>query len=204
MSSPGLETSAEEDRLGLERLIFFSDAVFAIAITLLALDIRLPVDPGLLSDAALQSQLLAIWPKYLAYAISFLVIGSFWLAHHRRFRLIHRYDRRLLSLNLLLLMAVAFIPFPTTLISDNGNRTATIFYALSISLAGLLSAAVWAYAAGPGRLAAPLSSAQRRIERRNSLVIPLVFLVSILLAAWNADLAKFFWLVLLPAAIWLR
>lgn len=188
----------------MERLIFFSDAVFAIAITLLALDIRLPVDAASLSDSALLAQLLAIWPKYMAYAVSFLVIGSFWLAHHRRFRLIRRYDRRLLFLNLLLLMAVAFIPFPTAVLSDSGNRTATIFYALAISLAGFLSAALWAYASGPTGLAAPLSPDQRRVEGRNSLLIPAVFLLSIPLALWNAGLAKYFWLILVPAAIWLR
>ncbi len=123
-----------EDETGLERLIFFSDAVFAIAITLLALEVRLPVDAGDLSNQALLEKLLTIGPKYVSYIISFLVIGNFWIWHHARFRHIVRYDTRLFVLNLFLLMAVAFIPFPTEVISENGNRTGTIFYALTISI----------------------------------------------------------------------
>ncbi|MCB8985942.1 MAG: DUF1211 domain-containing protein [Ardenticatenaceae bacterium] len=78
-----------------------------------------------------------IWPKYLSFIISFLVVGNFWIAHHR-FSLVTHYDNRLLLVNLLVLMSIAFIPFPTSMISENGNRTATIFYALSIATTGLL------------------------------------------------------------------
>ncbi|MCA9908698.1 MAG: DUF1211 domain-containing protein, partial [Anaerolineae bacterium] len=100
----------EQNRLGLERLIFFSDAVFAIAITLLALEIRLPPSTEeALSDQALLDALLALGPRYLAYALSFWIIGAFWIAHHRRYRTINRYDGRLLQLNLLLLMVLAFV-----------------------------------------------------------------------------------------------
>ena len=73
-----------QDQIGLERLIFFSDAVFAIAITLLSLDIRLPAAGGSLTDSELAQRLLEIWPRYLAYIISFLVIGTFWIAPQAR------------------------------------------------------------------------------------------------------------------------
>lgn len=131
------------DRLGLDRLIFFSDAVVAIAITLLALEIRLPPSAGQLSNQELLRQLVDIWPSYLGYVVSFLVIGAFWIGHHRKFRLIQRYNSRLLFLNLLMLMTVAFIPFPTAVLSEYGNRTATIFYALAVAVVGLTSALVW-------------------------------------------------------------
>ncbi len=124
-------------------MIFFSDAVFAIAITLLALDIRLPVEAAALNDSELLQSLLALGPKYLSYCISFLVIGSFWISHHSKFRIITRYDSRLLFLNLLLLMVIAFIPFPTAILSEHGNRTATIFYALTMVAVGLLSTLMW-------------------------------------------------------------
>ena len=96
-------TEQFNDEAGLERLVFFSDAVFAIAITLLALDIRLPIEAVHLSDLQLFNSLVDIWPKYLSFLISFLVIGNFWIAHHRRYRYISRYDTRLLLLNLLVL-----------------------------------------------------------------------------------------------------
>ena len=191
-----------DDKAGLERLVFFSDAVFAIAITLLALDIRLPVDANNLTDQQLYQSLTEIWPKYLSFIISFLVIGNFWIAHHRRYRMISRYDTRLLLLNILVLMSIAFIPFPTSILSENGNRTATIFYSLSIALTGLLSALLWWYASWKNRLLK--SDFDPEISYRNLLsilTIPVVFLLSIGLAFINPDLAKFSWILTAPAAL---
>jgi len=92
--------SAHHDALSLERLVFFSDGVFAIAVTLLALEIRLPTTGGALTNAQLLYKLEVIWAKYLSYVVSFMVIGFFWMGHHRKFRLIERYDHTLLMLNL--------------------------------------------------------------------------------------------------------
>ncbi len=184
----------EADHFGLERLIFFSDAVFAIAITLLALDIRLPVDQELATNAQLAQALSAIWPKYMAYMISFWVIGSFWLSHHRQFRYIRRYDHRLLLINLFLLMSIAFIPFPTGILSEYGNRTATIFYAVAIILPALLLFALWSYAAHNNRLIdANTDQHVRRREALRPLATAGVFLFSIGLAFVDSDLAKYSW-----------
>lgn len=194
-----------DSKMGLERLVFFSDAVFAIAITLLALEIRLPVEATNLTNQNLLAVLLSIWPKYLSFIISFLVIGNFWIAHHRRFSLLTRYDNRLLVLNLLMLMSIAFIPFPTAIISENGNRTATIFYALAIIVTGLLSALLWWYTAWENRLID--KSVDKQEVRRNLLSIlttPAVFLLSIGLAFINPDLGKFSWILTAPAALMLR
>lgn len=128
-----------QDHLGLERIIFFSDAVFAIAITLLALEIRIPSIDGSLTENELSKILLSIWPKYLGFGIGFLTIGVLWMGHHRKFRLIQRYDRNLMWLNLLFLMFIAIIPFPTSIISQFGNRTSTILFAIVLSLASILS-----------------------------------------------------------------
>ncbi len=195
----------QEDQLGLERLVFFSDAVFAIAITLLILEIRLPAASAELNNEELLSRLLEIWPEYLSYVISFLVIGSFWQSHHRKFRYIERYDDRLLWLNLLWLMVIAFIPFPTAVLSEYGNRTATIFYALTMTAAGLLSAVLWWYAVQGHRLVA--KDLDTRVRRRGfvkSLVLPLIFLVSIGLAFLNEDLAKYSWFLIAPAMVLTR
>jgi uncharacterized membrane protein len=195
-SKPAAPQHAEssEDQLGLERLIFFSDAVFAIAITLLALDIRLPAGEGNLSNQELLNQLLAIWPRYLGFVISFAVIGSIWLLHHRRFRYIKRYDRRLLYLNMLLLLIVAFIPFPTSIISQYGNQTATIFYALTMIAATLTSSLIWWHASHNNRLLDshfPLRTWQQETFR--PLLMPGIFLISIGIAFINDDLAKLSW-----------
>jgi uncharacterized membrane protein len=187
---------SSEDKTGLDRLIFFSDAVFAIAITLLSLDIRLPSVGGNVSNADLARLLLSIWPKYLAYIVSFLVIGLFWMGHHRKFRFIRRYDNTFIMLNLVLLMAIAFIPFATSILSEFGNRTATIFYALTMVATGLVSFAIWQYAWHSGRLV--LADLDRRHHRRETLgplFVISIFLLSIGLAFINADLAKLSWLL---------
>ena len=186
----------EADTQGMERLVFFSDAVFAIAITLLVLEIRLPAGFGSLDDSALLAALLAAWQPVLAYGISFLVIGSFWMAHHRKFQFIRRYDRRLIWLNLLVLMVTAFLPFPTSILSENSNRVATIFYALTVITAGLLFTAMWLYACRHG-LTIPLHPREVRFETIRSLITPAVFLLSIGLAGIDADLAKYSWLLIL-------
>jgi uncharacterized membrane protein len=187
------------DPLGLERLIFFSDAVFAIAITLLTLDIRLPAGMEMSSNAQLLDQLLGAWHKYLAYAIGFLAIGSFWMAHHRRFRFIKRYDRGLLMLNLLFLMIIAFVPFPTSVISESGNRTATVFYALTMTLAGLMLTVVWWYASRHNRLTdSQLGAPQRRRQFVALFLTVGLFFLSIGLAFLNNDLARFSWLLVVP------
>ena len=189
------------DQLGLERLIFFSDAVFAIAITLLALEIRLPDTDELLTNTQLASQLAGMWHEYLAYILSFLVIGTFWMAHHRKYRYIIRYDNRLLFLNLMMLMVIAFIPFPSSIISKYPDRSATIFYALTMATAGILLAGNWWYASHHNRLIDP--NLDVRISRRQ-LVAPLVttaiFLFSILISFMNANLSRISWLLILLAS----
>ena len=99
-----------EDSRELDRIVFFSDAVFAIAITLLVLDIQVPEILERLVDERLPERLLELWPKYLSYVHSFLVILMYWMAHHSTFTAIKRYDRGLIWLNSLFLMCVAFLP----------------------------------------------------------------------------------------------
>jgi uncharacterized membrane protein len=204
-SSEKAPDAIERESLGLERLVFFSDAVFAIAITILVLDIRLPAGEEAFTNAQLSAQLLGIWQKYLAYIISFLVIGSFWTSHHRKFRYIRRYDSNLLLLNLLLLMAIAFIPFPTSVISEYGNRTATIFYALTMIVSGLMSVALWWYATRHNRLIdAQMDAGMRQQLFVSPLITIAVFLLSIGIAFINENLARFSWLLIIPVSIYVR
>ena len=190
-----------ENQLGLERLIFFSDAVFAIAITLLALEIRLPETEGLLNNAELVSQLSGMWHEYLAYIISFLVIGTFWMAHHRKYRYIKRYDDRLLFLNLLMLMVIAFIPFPSSIISKYPDRSATIFYALTMVMAGVLLAGNWWYASHNNRLVDPdMDAKQRKRQFISPLLTSAIFLLSIGIAFLDETLARVSWLLILLAS----
>jgi uncharacterized membrane protein len=127
------------------RLVFFSDAVFAITITLLVLEIKPPPD-----YTNLLHGLVALWPSYLAYAVTFLFIGQVWANHHVMFDHIRAADRVVLLLNTLLLMVVAFLPFATSVLagafrSGHGQRTAVVFYGIAFDVTALTFNAVWHY-----------------------------------------------------------
>lgn len=198
------EIEVELNQLGLERLVFFSDAVYAIAITLLVIDLRLPPGAGEMDSAGLARALLVMLPQFFAYVLSFLVIGSFWNSHHYKFRFVRRYNRTLITLNLLLLMAVAFIPFPTSVLGESGNAAATILYASAIVMASLLSALEWWYAVRRDLVMESTSQHDRRHQTVRPLVTALVFGLSIPIALYDANLAKYFWAVLIPITIFMR
>jgi uncharacterized membrane protein len=134
----------------------FSDGVFAIAITLLVLDIRVPADEFDNLWRAIVHQ----WPAYLGYVTSFLTIGGIWLAHHGVFRRLRYANNRIMRLNLLLLMAVSFLPYPTRLVAeairnDSAERAAVIFYGLNLLAISTLFGFLWATAARDRRLLKP-------------------------------------------------
>ncbi|MFC4763350.1 TMEM175 family protein [Dyella koreensis] len=122
----------------LERLTFFSDAVFAIAITLLIIEVHVP-HVGTRDDAAYWQALRELQPNFMGFMLSFLVIGALWMAHHRVFGMLADYSQKIMWPNMLLLMVVAFMPFVTALMSSNPlARVPQLFYAGSLLLAGLL------------------------------------------------------------------
>jgi uncharacterized membrane protein len=128
------------------RLVAFSDAVFAITVTLLVLEIRVPAD-----YTNLLHGLTALWPSYLAYALSFLFIGQVWANHHVMFDHIRAADRVILLVNTLLLMIVAFLPFVTSVLAGalragHGLRTAVVFYGIAFDATALTFNLVWQYA----------------------------------------------------------
>jgi uncharacterized membrane protein len=187
------------DPLGLERLVFFSDAVIAIAITLLVLEIKVPeIEPGS-AGSELTRQVIALWPKYLGFLTSFWVIAFYWLSHHRTFRFIRVYDSGLLRINMLVLFFIAFVPFPTALLFEYPAQWITVvLYAGILAAIGLSMLWLWQYATWNHRLVEPsLSPFLIRSTFNRMLVTPAVFLVSILVAFFNPGLAMNCWLILL-------
>jgi uncharacterized membrane protein len=117
-----------------ERLTFFSDAVFAIAITLLVLKFTVPPLPAKPTESQQAAALLAMWPQFLVYFIGFATIGIVWLNHHAQFRHIHKITHGMVIANLLLLAFVALIPLPTEALERVGmTRTAVVFYGLTLT-----------------------------------------------------------------------
>lgn len=178
--------SPDHDKSQLERLSFFSDAVFAIAMTLLVVEVRLPpLHAG--SEAALGQALLDLIPHYVGFVVSFLVIGRFWIGHHGLFGLLDGTNSRLLWTNLFFLLAIAFMPFPTAVISEHAQlRVGVCFYAAWLVLLGLLNMAVSHAAFARGELLKPgVDPSAKRRRFRSSLVPVLLGLLAMAAAAIN-------------------
>ena len=190
-----------------DRMQFFSDAVFAIAMTLLVIDIAVPTISKSVSDAHLDRELWRAlgeeWDQFLAYAISFWVIAINWAGHHRKFRLIGKYDARLISVNLWLLFFIAFVPFPTSLISEYaGAMPAIVLYAGVVSIISGLQWYLWFYAHRAGFLVEDVTDGMYRYVSRNYITVPLVFLLSIPVGfLFGGIWAMFFWILNWPVSM---
>jgi uncharacterized membrane protein len=167
------------------RLETFADGVFAIAATLLIIDVSVNV-PG----ADLGHALVHNWPQYAAYAISFLTIGIIWVNHHACFTQIARTDRRFLFMNVGFLMCVAFIPFPTRLVAehirDDGARAAALAYGLTLTTTAILFSVLWLYAAAGRRLIAA-DADQRVVSGISRSYVPGIptYALATLVALWS-------------------
>jgi TMEM175 potassium channel family protein len=163
----------------------FSDGVFAIAATLLIIDVSVDA-PGAELGAALEHS----WPQYAAYAVSFLMIGIWWVNHHAYMVVIDRVDRTLLFGTIAFLACIAFLPFPTRLVAehfrDDGVRAAAITYGLTMTAAAICATSFWFYAASGRRLIAETAD-QRVVSGLSRAVIPGVPInaAATLVALWS-------------------
>jgi uncharacterized membrane protein len=174
------------------RVEAFSDGVLAIAITLLVLDIKVPV---LVPGQTLTVGLLRQWPQILGYAASFVVIGIYWANHHYMFNLIHRCDHWLLLLNLGFLLCIGSLPFPTALVSaylqnPGAQRTAVFVYQGTIMACAVFFNAIWRYASTGHRLIDSRLDPEfiHTITRRYNFGL-LTYVVSVFAALWNVRAA---------------
>jgi uncharacterized membrane protein len=169
------------------RLETFADGVFAIAATLLILNVDTQIQSG---DRGLAAQLLHIWPSYIGYAVSFLTIGIIWANHHTLMNQIGQVDRRFLLLNVLLLLCVAFIPFPTRLVAENIRtdvaRAAALTYGITLTATAVMFSGVWFYAAIGRRLIRPDADTRTVTGiTRSYLPGPWIYLAATLVALAN-------------------
>ena len=167
------------------RLEAFADGVFAIAATLLIIDVSADGKGG-----GLGTGLTHAWPEYVAYAVSFVTIGIMWVNHHTCVELIERADRRWLFINVALLGCIAFVPFPTRLVAehlrDNGLRAAALAYGCTLTATAICFFAFWFYAAIGRRLIA--ASADERLVQgisRSYLPGAPIYGAATLVALWS-------------------
>jgi uncharacterized membrane protein len=186
--------ASDRTKRSFDRFVNFSDAVFAIAITLLVLDIRLPAIDATALRPPLAAQLPGTMPNLFAFMLSFVVIGGYWVSHHRFFKAVDRSDARLVWLNLLVLFFVVLLPFPTQIVAEYGDTTlGVLIYAGAMTLTGLSIIALEAYAFH-ARLTAPETDARASLIK--SSITPLVFALSMIVAVWSPLwAARMWWLV---------
>ncbi len=184
--------------LSIGRLETFVDGVFAVVITLLILDIRVPQVEGEAVGAKLLQEIINMWPKYFAYAISFVIVGVYWVGHHAQFRFIRHANRTLLWINILFLMCVAFVPFSAALIGEyRHEQIAVVIYGVNlIVVGGCLYLHYW-YATQNHRLVdADLSAQQIETSKRRILMAPMICLVAIGLSFVSTTLSIILYLLL--------
>jgi uncharacterized membrane protein len=202
----GAEESAAADRrvgryqrssksLEFDRVIFFSDAVFAIAMTLLVVGIGIPH----VADAGLDQALRDKRQEILSFFVSFVVIGFYWLSHHEFVSHLRAVDRTFMKLNLLYLAAIAFVPFPTALAGVYDTHPVSIvLYAVTLGVASGMEAVLFWHAARADLLDLELSRAALRFNVIASLTPVAVFAASIPLAYVSTRWALLSWLLIIP------
>lgn len=196
----GLEP-AHKKKFQLERMILFSDAVFAIAITLLVLEIKVPhVSDN--TDQSLLKILLSMMPKFVGFFISFFVIGQYWIVHHKLFGFVENYNGGLLWLNLIFLLSIVLMPFSTALYSENVKSTFSfVTYCGNIFASGFIAFIIWRYIGSRKRNLSELSQHKELLSYFSirSLIISFAFGAGALISIVDPVIAKFSPVLIFPS-----
>ncbi len=184
----------------LERMILFSDAVFAIAITLLVIEIKIPeIHEAEVTDKLLLHKLRELIPKFIGFLVSFLLIGQYWIVHHRMFGYVVNFNDRLIWLNIFFLLAVALMPFSTGFYSEyvlTKTMMPVIFYTANIAALGFINFFMWRYISKPGKnLTENLTQPMARFFSSRALAVPVIFIIFSFVYLYAPKIA--FWIPLL-------
>jgi uncharacterized membrane protein len=198
-SDPNPRYRRRSEELEFDRVAFFSDAVFAIAMTLLVVGIGIPH----VREATIGEHLADKRNEIFSFFLSFLVIGLYWLAHHRFFSKLAAVDVRFMKINLVYLAAIAFMPFPTALVGNYGDGEAVVIvlYAVTLGLASAVDALLFWHAQHAGLLRTRMSDRAFRNYLVAAIAPAVVFAISIPIAFVDAGLALLSWLLIFPTEI---
>lgn len=183
----------KNSELQFERIVFFSDAVFAIAITLLIIEIKVPHLEHTASDRDFWLAVVKLIPRFFGYFFSFFVIGAYWVGHHRIYGHIVRWNYGLIWRNILFLMAIAFMPFSTAFFTEifPPRFVPLALYALTFSAAGLLQLWQWRYAVNKGLIDDELNPTLISYFSWRMMSLPIVGAVAVLIGLINPWLSGF-------------
>jgi len=181
-----------------DRLETLCDGVFAVVMTVLVFDLKVPKTEGPLVD-----EIWKLWPKFASYIISFLLVGIYWIAHHNQFNYIRRMDRNFIWMNILFLMLVSLIPFSASLIGEHPfEQTSIIVYALNLISIGFVMRAYMHYATKEHRLV-DSSLDPVLVDRIKKIVLiqPVAYMIAIAISFFNVRASLFFFLMVPPVFI---
>ncbi|HMJ48763.1 MAG TPA: TMEM175 family protein [Ferruginibacter sp.] len=170
----------------LERMILFSDAVFAIAITLLVIEMKVPEIPhNLVTEQSLVTGLAHLIPKFIGFLISFVLIGLYWTVHHRLFGFVVNFNQKLLWLNLFYLMGIVLMPFSTGFYSEYIThllKSPVMIYVANISYIGITNFILWKYVSNPKhRLTEGLNPQVSNYFSLRAITVPVIFIIMALI-----------------------
>jgi len=191
-----------KSRVRLEHVIFFSDAIFAFSITIVLLSIEIPHLSNNATEGDLLKELWKLQPAFESYAISFGVIGVYWILYHKVLSRISDSHPIMIGLNLVFLFFVTLISLFTVLNINYGNfHIVYILYAMILVLTGSTLALIWLVAVRTGLIQGDMSPKLRKVFLLNSITPPIIFLVSIGISFVSIDVAQYFWLTIIPCRI---
>jgi len=186
--------------LGKNRIEALSDGIFAIAMTLLVLELHVPDLPAHSPNVQVAPALLQLWPKLATYAIAFLSAGVFWVGHHVMYHAIRRADRVLLALNILFFMFVSLLPFSTSVVNAfRMTQVAPVFFGANLTLIGWALFLQWGYAVRQrDMLAEHVSADYRSLVYARLLAIPTILTFTVLVCFWSVEISLGIYLLVLP------
>jgi uncharacterized membrane protein len=195
-----MQAESRSFALGKNRIEALSDGIFAIAMTLLVLELHIPDLPPNAPNVQVAPALFKLWPKFLTYAVSFISLGVYWIGHHNMYHAIRRADRVLLWLNILFFMCVSLLPFSTSFLNAfRQTQVAPLFLGANLTSIGWLLYLQWTYAsAQPEMVAEFVTPEYSTLVRSRFLMIPIVATLTMLVCFWSADILLAVYAVLLP------
>ena len=189
--------------IGKNRIEALSDGIFAIVMTLLILEIHVPNLPSNAPNVDVVPALVALWPKFASYIVTFVSLGFFWVGHHIMYHAIRRADRTLLWLNIFFFMFVSLLPFSTSILNAFAEAfIAPLFFGTNLAMIGWILFFQWQYAGSqPEMLASFVTAEYRKTVRSRMLIVPVATTLTVSICFWSAGISLLIYLLLLPLYI---
>jgi uncharacterized membrane protein len=195
-----MSSEARIFEIGKNRIEALSDGIFAIVMTLLILELRVPNLPPSTSNVEVAPALLALWPKFASYIVTFVSLGFFWVGHHIMYNAIRRADRTLLWLNIFFFMFVSLLPFSTSVLNAFSEAfIAPLFFGANLAVIGWILFVQWSYAnSQPDMLVDFVSTEYRKAVSSRMLIIPVATTLTAVICFWSVGISLAIYLLLLP------